>query len=97
MLPRLGSKSELPVEQLEAFKSNEFSQHFNLQATANVELKGKENEQGCIWVFPEITLRRFILSGASQTEATGQIVKTLETDVEFPIPSSAHFVGALTV
>ncbi|MCC6411169.1 MAG: hypothetical protein IT270_05900 [Saprospiraceae bacterium] len=97
LLPRLGSKSELPVEQLEAFKSNEFSQHFNLQATANVELKGKENEQGCIWVFPEITLRRFILSGASQTEATGQIVKTLETDVEFPIPSSAHFVGALTV
>lgn len=97
LLPRMNNKTELPEEQLEAFRSDELRRHLNLQASANLELKGRENEQGSLWVFPEINLRRFILSATAQTESTGQVVKTTEMDVEFPIPASVHFVGALTV
>lgn len=97
LLPRISQKEALPAEQLEAFRSDELRKHLNFQASTAIELKGKEQEQGALWVFPEITLRRFILSTATQTESTGQVIKTAEADVEFPVPSSIRFVGAVTV
>lgn len=96
LLPRLGGGAELPPEKLEAFRSDELRRHFNLQATANIAFKGKRGERGSLWTFPEVSLRRFALSLIAQTEPTGQVVSVAEEEVEFPMPTSLHFVGAVT-
>lgn len=96
LLPAISSFPELTSSQLEAFRTATLQQEFNQEASARLELKGKDEERGALWAFPEVIIQKVILNKVQKTDDNGQVTTVGEEVVYFPRPSSIHFVGVKT-
>jgi hypothetical protein len=97
LLPDISNYPLLSVSQLAAFKTDNLNNYFNQQAQANLELKGRTEETGAIWVFPEMAIQKISLQKIIKTDANGLVTETEEESVHFPRPVNVHFVGVKTV
>ncbi len=96
LLPRLGDFSPLDEEKLRALQSDEWSTAFNTEATARLEMKGRDEEAGAVWVYPEISVHAITHYRVQRADDYGQVVETVEEQAFFPKPSAIHFLGEKT-
>ncbi|HEX2532622.1 MAG TPA: hypothetical protein VHK69_02735, partial [Chitinophagaceae bacterium] len=96
LLPQVSSYPVLTPAQLAALKTDELDAAFNTEAVARLEMKGKDEETGSVWVFPEVRLHRVDLQVPEEVDAAGQVTRTRTETVHFPRPSSVHFYGEKT-
>ncbi len=68
----------------------------NQEATVRLDLKGKRDERGVVWVYPELVVHELTLNRISTTDANGQVTQTQPETAAFPRVQSCHFVGAKT-
>ncbi len=86
---------ELPVltdSQLEALRTDELKQRFDLAARKTITLSGR-NTEGAIWVWPEVNMLEIVLVRPSGVDAYGRVESLKEETVLFPVPSIVHFVS----
>ena len=96
LLPTLGAYPSLSAGQLAALRTDDLDATMNQEATTRLELKGKRDERGVVWVYPEIVVHTVTLARLTNIDANGQATQTQPETVAFPRISSAHFVGAKT-
>ena len=96
ILPAIGNYPSLSTEQLKALMTDELEIQMNQESNLRIELKGRKDERGVIWVYPEVTIYEIILSKISATNESGQVISTMDENVFFPGISSFHFIGAKT-
>ncbi|MBX7225023.1 MAG: hypothetical protein K1X55_03275 [Chitinophagales bacterium] len=94
--PLFGKYPSLPMEKLAAFKTSDLSAYFNLQATQSIQMKGKKEEIGALWVYPEVTLKGATLGKIEKTNENGQVIEHSKENAYLPAVTSVHFVGLKT-
>jgi hypothetical protein len=96
LLTSSGDYPTLSLEHLAALMSDEFETQMNQEANFQIALKGKKDERGVVWVYPEITIHEVILKKIIAVNENGQVSSTADEHVFFPRISSFHFIGAKT-
>lgn len=96
LLPEISGYNLLKSEELEALKSDDISKAYNQEAVVNLKLKGKDEESGAIWVYPEMTIHKFLLYKVQEVNECGQVTGVITEEISFPKPSSMHFLGVKT-
>ncbi|MEZ0609604.1 hypothetical protein ACAW74_13895 [Fibrella sp. WM1] len=96
LLPSLGAYPSLTSGQLAALRTDDLDPQMNQEATARLELKGKRDERGVLWVYPDVVVHSVTLARINQTDANGQATQTQAETVAFPRIQACHFVGAKT-
>lgn len=97
LIPMISSYPLLEDEKLQALKSDDVRRDFNLAGIAQVEMKGRDEEIGMIWAYPEISMTAITLGKTTGTNANGQVTAISEETVYFPRPVSVIFQGEKTV
>lgn len=93
LLPEISPYPSLPEPQLKAMQTDELSNIFNSEAIAHLEMKGRDEERGYIWVFLDVCTYEVILQKTETVDTSGQITNTTEEKVFFPKPVAVHFFG----
>ncbi len=96
ILPTIGNYPSLLPEQLKALMTDELEKSMNQEANVRIELKGKRDERGVLWAYPELTVHEVLLQKVSNFNQNGQVTATIDETVYFPRVSSYHFIGAKT-
>jgi hypothetical protein len=96
LLPLLTKYSLLDDEKLQAFKTNAIKDSYNLSALTKINIKGKKEETGSLWAYPEISIATYNLFKIKKTNENGQVVEVDTETVQFPEMSAIHFVGLAT-
>ena len=96
LLPSLGAYPSLNQQQLAALRTDDLDPQMNQEATVRLDLKGKRDERGVVWVYPELVVHELTLNRISTTDANGQATQTQPETAAFPRVQSCHFVGAKT-
>jgi hypothetical protein len=63
------------------------------EAQRRIELKGRAGERGQVWIIPTFRLFDVVLSRVTETDATGQAMKTSEETVQMPLPVGVRLLG----
>ncbi|MEZ6133393.1 MAG: hypothetical protein R3C53_00650 [Pirellulaceae bacterium] len=82
------------ADEMKVLASDEFAKRANQQATARVELRGRDDERGSVWVFPIVDLVDIQIGRVTETDETGLVTLTDSYTKSLPLPVSAIFVGA---
>ena len=94
IIPSLDSKlNPLDDEQLSALTRDDFSDRFNQSAQYRIRLRGRPEDTGAVWVYPEVKLQTVVLKKAAATNGNGNIVSFDDHPVRFPMPSLVHVIG----
>ncbi len=83
----------LSPAELEALRARDFVERVNAVARFSARLRGRPDDQGALWVYPEVKLQRLILKRAAQVDGNGLVTGFEDHPVVFPVPVVAHFVG----
>jgi hypothetical protein len=92
MLPLFG-KSTLSISQLDAMRTIDVASSIDSVATSRLKLKGKQREQGYIWVYPEVSLYELKLNRINTIDEYGAITSTKIESLTFPKYTAIHMVG----
>lgn len=90
------SLPKLEDEKLKALKTDAIKNTFNQAARAALEFKGQSGETASLWAYPELVLHDIILKKISDVNNLGQVIQFEEEVIQFPRPSSIHFIGTTT-
>jgi hypothetical protein len=93
LLPLMGQPASWPEAELNALKSEDFAKSVDQQATADLNLRGRSDERGSIWVFPVVDLVDVALYKVTATGPYGEVTGTETVQRVFPVPLAAIFVG----
>lgn len=93
LIPRISSYPPLNQGQLKALSSEDLGKIFDQQASARLELKGRKEERGYVWTFPEIQLRTIQLLKVDTIDNAGQVTSVSEENVVFPTLNAIRFIG----
>jgi len=96
ILPAIGNYPSLSEEQIKALMTDELENQMNQESNVRIELKGRKDERGVIWVYPELTIHEIVLQKITSNNENGQVTSTIDETVYFPRISSFHFIGAKT-
>lgn len=94
LLPVMKESESWTQEQVDALQCPEFEKLLNQQATANIEMRGRTEERGSLWVFPVVDLMDIELQKVMQVSDNGAVLQIEKETKSFPIPVDAVFVGA---
>jgi hypothetical protein len=93
LLPLFGEEA-WSIEEEALLGSDEFFKRANQQASARLELRGRDDERGSIWVFPILDLIDVQLGKVTKVNEFGLVTATESYTRPIPMPISAVFVGA---
>ncbi len=96
LLSLAGSYDPLDDARLEAFKTDELGRDYNSEALTLLKMKGKTEETGMVWTYPDIGFFEFTLNKISEVNQFGQVTSIEEEKVPYPKPVNIHFVGEKT-
>jgi hypothetical protein len=90
----IGATTPIDAEQLAALDTADFRRRVSQAGLTQVTLRTREGERAALWVYPEMKLQRVILQRVVEVGPDGQVARTEEAEVEFPIPVLIHVIGA---
>lgn len=93
LLPEISSYPALSPDQLLALRTDDLSPSQNQVATYRIQMRGKKEDKGIVWVYPEISIHRMSIQRPAQINDSGQVLATSEETVHFPRISHIHFLG----
>lgn len=97
LIPMISPGSPLlSKEQLQALRSDDFTERFNQACRYRAKLRGRRHDNAVLWVYPEVKLQTLILQKAQSVDDKGLIRGFGAHRVRFPIPVLQHFIGART-
>ncbi len=94
LIPHMGG--DYPVwtaEQLATLNSFDFESRLNQQSTVKIELRGRSEERGALWVFPVMQMIDIELKQVNQVAENGAVISMDSSQHKFPVPTAAVFVG----
>ena len=86
-------QAPIETEVLAAFNTPAFARGHISEFTRQLELKGKADQRGIVWVGPVLKLFEFPLASVAATAATGQVVEVTPGTARLPLPSAARIIG----
>ncbi len=96
LLPLLTTYPLLNDDKLSAFKTNIIKDYYNLSALTKINMKGKKEETGSLWTYPEVGIATYTLFKVKTTNEYGQVTAVDTETVYFPEINAIHFVGLAT-
>jgi hypothetical protein len=93
LLPLMQQPATWPEAELNALKSEDFAKSVDQQATVDLNLRGRSDERGSVWVFPVVDLVDVTLQKVTATGLYGEVTGTDTVQRVFPVPVAAVFVG----
>lgn len=85
--------TRLAPAELDALRSPEFVRRFNHVARHVATLRGRPDDDGAVWIYPEVRLQTVILSRAGEADAYGRVGAFDEHPITVPLPVAARVVG----
>ena len=93
LLPDISPYPGLSPDELLALKSDDMSRLQNQVATYRIQMRGKKEDKGIIWIYTEIAIHQIFIQNATQVNEYGQVLETKEEEKYFPKISHIHFLG----
>lgn len=93
LLPEISPYPALSPDQLLALRTDDLSPLQNQVATYRIQMRGKKEDKGIVWVYPEISIHRMSIQRPAQINDNGQVLAASEETVHFPRISHIHFLG----
>jgi hypothetical protein len=93
LIPMISTFQMLTTDQLNALRNDEFEQWYSQEAESVLKMKGRQEEPGHIWVYPEMSIHEITLGKAAGIDKDGQVTSITEVKVHFLKPDYVHFVG----
>lgn len=94
LLSEISDHPSLTPDQLSAILSPDFVESFNQKAQFKAKMKGRTGQSLALWMFPEVELAPVRLQKAGEINENGRITQLAEEQVFFPVPVTAHYIGA---
>ena len=86
----------LDTDEIAALSCCEFCDRFHQLARTQVTFTGDAGDRATLWVYPEFDQQQVVLKQVSDRDANGRVQQLVDHIIQFPIPTTAHFVGTTT-
>jgi hypothetical protein len=93
LIPDISQYSSLAEPDLLALRSDDMSSLQNQVAANKIQIRGKKEDKGMVWIYPEVTFHKVTIQKPSQTNVNGQVTETKDENVYFPRLSHIHFLS----